>query len=183
MGEKIIIPLLLVSLWVPCQSVSQEFYKTTAVKTEFFSSAPVEDIHAVSREGISVLNTETGEISFQINIKNFEFRKAKMREHFNENFMESHKYAAATFKGNIRENIGFTREGEFNITLTGILDIHGVKQNREIPSTIKILNDQVNLKSEFKVACKDHDITIPQILWRNIAEVVRVQVNANYTKL
>ena len=183
MCRKMKILLLYVFIIAPFLGLSQDFYKSSAVETDFFSSAPVEDIHAVSKKGISVINSETGEISFQINIRTFQFRKARMQEHFNENFMESHKYPAATFKGKIKEYVDLSKNGEYPVTLVGILAIHGTQQKREIPSILKIYDGEVNLNSEFEVACKDHNIEIPKILWKNIAEVVRVRVKANYTKI
>lgn len=171
--------LILLPFW----GSSQEIYKATGVEIDFFSSAPIEDIHAVSKEGISAFNSKTGEISFQVKIKSFQFRKAKMQEHFNENFMESHKYPMAAFKGKVKEDIDQLEDGENRITISGILDVHGIKKPREIPAIIKLDNDIIQLRSRFEVACKDHDIEIPKILWKNIAEVVLVKVNANYSKL
>ncbi len=183
MSRKIKIVLFFILLVVPFPGMTQGLYKSTGAEIEFLSSAPIEDIHAVSRKGISVLSAVTNEISFRVSIRSFQFRKAKMQEHFNENFMESHKYPFASFKGNIEEDIDFSKNGEFPVTLTGIMEIHGIEKNREIPATVNIQNKQINLTSIFDVACEDHDIEIPKILWRNIAEVVRVEINANYTKM
>lgn len=163
--------------------VAQELYKAENVETDFFSSAPVEDIHAVSKNGISVLNSGTGEISFSIDVRSFEFRKALMQEHFNEEFMETHKYPKATFKGNIRNYIDLSKSGEHDVMLLGTLEVHGKAKKRQVPARLKIENGRIDLYSKFEVACEDHDIKIPKILWKNIAEVVQVEVKANYSKL
>ncbi len=157
----------------------QELYKTTSAEVGFFSSAPVEDIQADSNEGISVLNTDTGEISFLVKIRSLQFPKSLMQEHFNENYMESERYPSATFKGKIVEPVDLSLNGEIPVVLSGVLNIHGIAKNRKIPATLRISNDQITLKSKFNVACEDHNIKIPRILWKNIAEVVMVQVNAN----
>lgn len=165
------------------QAVGQDLYKAPAVEVDFFSSAPVEDIHALSKKGISVLNSGSGEISFSIDMQTFEFRKALMQEHFNENFVESHKYPKATFRGNIQDFIDLSKDGEHEIMLVGTLEVHGKTKKRKIPAQLKVSNDQIYLYSKFDVACEDHDIKIPKILWKNIAEVVQVEVKANYSKL
>lgn len=162
---------------------SQDYFQTTNAKTRFYSSAPVEDIEAVSNEGISVINTQTGEISFQIKIRSYRFRKALMQEHFNENYMESHKYPNAAFKGKILEKLDFSSRVDQKVTIMGILDVHGVKKERNIPATIIIHDGEFILTSQFDVACKDHDIKIPKIFWKNIAEVIQVNVTAKYKKL
>lgn len=162
---------------------SQEIYKATEVSTAFFSSAPIEDIAAHSESGVSLWNTRNGELNFKVNIRSFKFEKGKMQEHFNENFMESHKYPIATFKGKILQQPDLSKEGEYRLRLLGTLQIHGVEQKREISATVTVLENTLELHSEFNVAVADHDIEIPKLLFRNIAEVVRVEVNAIYTQL
>ncbi len=161
------------------QVMAQKIYQTTNGQVEFFSSAPVEDISAVSNKGVSVLST-SGEISFRVHIKSLNFPKSLMQEHFNENYMESDKFPAATFKGRITDPPDLSIPGELQIILQGILEIHGVKRSREIPALLTVRNGLINLKSQFDVACEDHNIKIPRILWQNIAEVVQVKVNANF---
>ena len=163
--------------------VAQELYKAENVETDFFSSAPLEDIHAVSKKGISVLDSKTGEISFSIDMRSFKFKKALMQEHFNEEFMETHKYPKATFKGNIRDYIDLSKNGEHDVVLQGTLEVHGKSKKRQISARLKVEDGRIELYSKFDVACEDHNIKIPKILWKNIAEVVQVDVKADYSKL
>lgn len=159
---------------------AQDIFKTTTAQVGFFSSAPVEDIQANSREGISVFKPSTGEITFLVPIRTLKFPKALMQDHFNEEFMESDRYPTASFKGKITSPPQLPSSGKVNVLLSGTLEIHGVKQKREIPAVLNLDNERILLKSSFDVACKDHKIKIPKILWKNIAEVVRVDVNAIY---
>lgn len=167
----------------PAAILAQDIYEATGVSTEFFSSAPIEDIAAQAEDGYSLWNTRNGEISFRINIRSFEFEKGKMQEHFNENFMESHKYPHATFKGRLLEQPDLEQEGEYQVRLAGILQIHGVEQNREVNARLRVKGDVVELLSNFEVKIADHEIEIPKLLFRNIAEVVSVEVRADYSKL
>ncbi len=159
----------------------QEIYQTTSAKLEFYSEAPIEAIQAESKNGISVINLESRAIAFQVKINTFQFEKALMQEHFNENYMESEKFQTASFKGEMR-NLDISNNKEQEIVLKGTLTIHGVTRKVEIPANIQIKNNQVKLNTTFVVACKDHDIKIPKLLWKNIAETIQVQLNANYQK-
>lgn len=161
---------------------AQQLYTSSAVEADFFSSAPLEDIRAVSKEGVSVINSETGEISFRININTFSFKKALMQEHFNEKFMESDKFPTATFRGKIQDYIDLSKDGEHSAVIQGVLEIHGIKKKRKVPASVVVRDGVVNLKSRFQVACRDHNIEIPKLLWKNVAEVVDVQIVADYTK-
>lgn len=48
-----------------------------------------------------MLDLATGKLEFAVLIKGFQFEKALMQEHFNENYLESNKFPKATFKGQI----------------------------------------------------------------------------------
>ena len=152
---------------------------TKAAKIRFFSSTPVEDIKAASDNGVAVLMGKTGEIAFQVPIKSFEFARGLMQEHFNENYMESDKYPYAKFNGKINQTLDLSKDGEYKVTATGALLIHGVTQQRTIPSVIKVRNGSVQLLSAFDVACVDHKIKIPKLVLTKIAEVIKVNVDAS----
>lgn len=162
--------------------LAQEIFQTKNARISFYSSAPVEDIMAVSREGSSLYNAATGEIIFKVRMRSFEFDKDLMREHFNENYVESHKYPEATFRGVISPvpDPGSTNDQE--VLFKGDLEVHGRTRPREIPGTITISGDYMNIKTKFDVANEDHDIKIPRLMFRNIAEVIKVTVDAHYTK-
>lgn len=177
----ILLQIIVIFLWnsLPVQA---QFYQTTSAKVRFFSSAPVEDIEAVSNEGVSVFNPENGAISFKVKIRSFKFKKALMQEHFNENYMESEKFPDAVFKGKSLGKIDLSSSQPQKVIFKGTLSMHGVSQERELPVTIQMSNDRqsMQLQSEFKVKCEDHDIKIPKILWNNIAEVIDASVNAEF---
>lgn len=172
--------IIFLALLCSIASGGQELYKTTSGEVSFFSSAPIEDIKAVSDQGVSVLDLADGQISFLVNIRSLDFPKDKMEEHFNENFMESHRYPNATFKGEIVGNPELSEGSPQKVSLRGILDIHGKKSERTLPAMLLLKDGKIYLESRFEVACKDHSIEIPRILWQNIAEVVEVSVNAKY---
>lgn len=154
---------------------------TKNAKIKFFSSTPIEDIKAASDNGVGVLVARTGAVAFQVAIKSFEFSKGLMQEHFNENYMESNKYPHAKFHGKINQPLDLTKNGEFNVSATGILLIHGVSKQRTIPGKIIVNNGSVQLLSAFDVACTDHKIKIPKLVITKVAEVIRVNIDATLT--
>lgn len=149
---------------------------------KFFSDAAVEDITAENSKSSSIFNEVTGEVVFSIPIKEFEFEKSLMKQHFNEKYMESDQFPKAMFQGKIN---GFQANatGEQKATAKGKLTIHGVEQDVEIPGTILKANNSILMKSKFIVKLADYKIKIPQLLWKNIAEEVEVTVEFNYKSL
>jgi polyisoprenoid-binding protein YceI len=161
----------------------QETYVCKNAKISLYSQAPLEDIDATSLKGTSVFNAANGELAFSVPIRSFQFQKSLMQEHFNENYMESDKYPQAMFRGNIQENPDYSKNGTYPVTVKGVLDVHGVKQNRTIPGKITVNNGSISMAAEFTVLCKDHKIEIPKLVFQKIAESIRVQVAANYAAL
>jgi hypothetical protein len=169
---------LLFSLLLPSFLKAQTKYSTGTAKVGFFSSTPVEDIKAVSNKGAAVLVSKTGEIAFQVPIKSFQFERGLMQEHFNENYMESDKYPVARFKGKINQDLDFSKNGEYDVSATGNLSMHGVDKQRTINGKVKVKDGKVQLLSNFKVACADHNIKIPRLVMTKIAEVISVNIDA-----
>jgi len=155
---------------------SQDIYKSSTCEISFFSETPMENIEAINKEGKAILNTKTNELVFITSIVGFKFEKPLMEEHFNENYMESDKYKTAHFKGKLIENIDYLKEGSYKVRAKGILNIHGVDQEREIEGVITIKNGVIELNSSFVVKLKDHNVKIPKIVIKNIAETVNVKI-------
>ncbi|RFZ83258.1 YceI family protein [Mucilaginibacter terrenus] len=167
--------------WLSLNQVGQDLYACKNAKISLFSSAPLEDIQASTNTGTSVYNAATGDLAFSVNIRSFKFPKSLMQEHFNENYMDSDKYPRATFKGKVNEKADVSKNGTYPVTATGDLTVHGVTQTRTIPGTITVNNGTLSMTSEFMVKCVDHKIDIPTLVFKHIAETIKMNVSATYT--
>ncbi|HEY1023992.1 MAG TPA: YceI family protein [Sphingobacteriaceae bacterium] len=179
--KSIVLVILLMFSYKSFSEDAAKFFISKSIKTTIFSEAPLENIEATSRTGVAILNTETREIQFNIPIRSFDFAKKKMQEHFNENYMESDKHPNARFKGKINQAIDLSVSGNYNVSVTGDLEVHGVKQKRTISGSIKVAPGSVAISSKFDVRCADHNISIPRLVFRNIAETIRVTVSGSFT--
>ncbi|HLP50181.1 MAG TPA: YceI family protein [Chitinophagales bacterium] len=147
-------------------------------KAHFFSASPLEDIEATANDATMIINTLDKSVSAKVIITSFVFKDKLMREHFNENYLESDRYPNAILKMVIQENIDFTKDGVYEVTLKGTLEMHGVKQEREIKGKLHIKDGQpVRATSTFNVKLEDHKIKIPKAVLMNIAEVIKVDVD------
>jgi len=155
-------------------------FKTEKTFVSFFSDAAIEDITAENKAAAGIFNSATSEIAFSIPIKEFQFAKSLMQEHFNEKYMDSEKYPKATFKGNIN---GFDAQatGAQQVKAAGKLTIHGETKDIDVPGTIEKQGDKFVMKSKFIVKLEDYKIKIPQLMWQNIAEQVEVTVDFTFS--
>ena len=62
----------------------------------------------------------------QVFIAGFQFKNALMQEHFNENYMDTHQYPKATFKGNLKNFSLENLNSNERFKLSGILFLFGV---------------------------------------------------------
>ncbi len=181
---KITNRILLLSLFILFQlSVDAQNYMGKSIKVRLFSSTPVEDIRAVNLKAVAVLVSTTREIVVQVPIKGFEFDRKLMQEHFNENYMESDKYPVAKFKGIIDPQIDFKKDGIYNVSVKGILSVHGVDKARSMTGKLTINGGIMQIATEFNVACADHKIKIPTLIITKVAEVINIKVDGQLNLL
>jgi hypothetical protein len=149
----------------------------------FFSATAMENIDATSNSAICVLNTKTKKVFCKVKQSGFTFKDKLMQEHFNENYMESEKFPTAQLDMVIVEDLDFTKDGTYDITLKGTLEMHGVKKEREIKGKLTIKNGQpVSATAVFMVKLADHNIKIPSVVGANIAEDVKTNVEFAFEK-
>jgi polyisoprenoid-binding protein YceI len=175
------ISLILLAWLSSLNLAGQTLYASKNAQISLFSSAPIEDIAAKSSSVNSVYNAATGDLMFSVAINTFKFPKSLMQEHFNSDYLESDKYPRATFRGKVQDKPDVTKNGTYPITVVGELDVHHVKKPRTIPGTLAVNNGVITMSSEFMVKCADHHIDIPTLVFKNIAESIKMNVNATYT--
>jgi hypothetical protein len=149
---------------------------------KFFSDGAVEDIEAENKQVSSIIDVSKGNFAFLVPIKAFQFEKALMQEHFNENYMESGKFPSASFKGSIVnfEDIDFSKDGTYQLTLTGTMTIHGETMEITEEVTLDIKEGKSVIRGEFGVKASDYGIKIPAAKSDNISNDLLVTVNFSY---
>lgn len=173
--------ILLLSLILICvfSAIGQQF-TTQNGYIRFFSNAPLEDIEAENNKVRVAVDLSTGEVAFMLTIKDFIFNKSLMQQHFNENYMESDKYPSASFNGTINGHVPemFEKNGEYPITVSGKLTIHGVEKEIEVEGKLGVNDNIVKVNTVFVVQTADFKIKIPKIMFARIAEEIEVTVDA-----
>jgi len=162
------------------QPATVSIYKTSDGNVRFVSDAPLESIEAFSKELKGVIDTTSGTFAFSIGVSSFlGFNSPLQREHFNENYLESDRYRNATFTGKIVESVNYGKPGKYDVRAKGVLNIHGVKQERIIKSVIEVTkNGTLNVTSQFTVSINDHGIKIPRIVYQKISPEIMVYIEA-----
>lgn len=174
--------LLLVTLGLCITGLlqAQSVFVSRQATVSFYSSAPIEDIEAKTDQAVSAINPQTGAVFFKVPIRSFQFDKELMQSHFNSDYLESDKYPYAEFTGQLTPVPPAGKDGTYPVTVTGKLTIHGVTRDYSTPGTVVVKDGRLSAQASFKVRLADHQIKVPTLLTRNIAEVVDVSVQAAY---
>jgi polyisoprenoid-binding protein YceI len=164
---------------VSVDAFSQKKYSTKTGHAYFFSDSPMEKIEANNNQ-VTAIITETGEVAFRVTMKAFEFEKALMQEHFNENYVESEKYPRATFEGKVlnMKEVNLAKDGVYKVQVEGDLALHGVTKKITESGTITIKDGKVNINCEFNILLSDYNIKIPSAVKENINNQILVKIKA-----
>tara|TARA_B110000503_G_C7149203_1_gene414362 strand:- start:1361 stop:1918 length:558 start_codon:yes stop_codon:yes gene_type:complete len=168
-----------------CAAVSAQQHITRAGHVHFFSSTPLEDIEADTHQMSAILdlsNEQAVGFAFQVPILSFHFEKALMEEHFNESYLESEQFPRATFEGIIENWGALSDNGDWSdVVASGMLTIHGIQRERMIQGQMRMNGDSWEIQAAFDVLTADHDIKIPKMVQKQIADRIAVTVEAQLT--
>ncbi|MEI8046140.1 MAG: YceI family protein [Bacteroidota bacterium] len=179
------ITLFLSVLFLSITLVNAQKYMTKAGTVKFSSETPMEKIEAVNHQANSAIDFSTGDFVFKVLIPGFEFPKALMQEHFNENYMESVTYPDAKFIGKVVniKDVNPAKEGIYKVVVEGNLTMHGVTNKIKENGTLEVKGGKVLGKATFSVTPSDYNIKIPKAVIDNIAKAIQVDVNVSLDKL
>jgi hypothetical protein len=161
---------------------AQDKYMTKNGHIRFYSHTPMEDIDANNNQVGSIIDVKSGEIVFNALIKSFEFSRALMQEHFNENYMESDKIPNAKFKGQVLniKDVDVKKDGDYAVDVKGDLNVHGVIKNITVKANMQVKGGKIMGSSKFTVTAADFNISIPSVVKEKIAKEIEVTVEMNY---
>lgn len=163
--------LLLTALLTSSTFLSAQRYLTREARLDFDAGSPLEDIEAFTESGSAVYDESTGKIGVQVLMTSFQFKRALMQEHFNENYVESDKFPKASFKGYYGE--GFVAGG---------LTIHGVTKEITVPASLDQEDGNFVLVTSFYITLADYEVKIPSAVANKISKTASIQVKATLKK-
>jgi hypothetical protein len=177
---KRLVSLLLVPLLLTVSQTgrAQGKFMTKTGRVTFFSTSIIEDIEAINNSAAAVIDLDASKLAFSIPIKEFQFKRTLMQEHFNENYMESVKFPRASFAGHFLglDASSLGSSGSHQVKVEGDLTVHGVTHHITVPGTLEMKDGKLQAFALFSVAPADYNIEIPLLVRENIAKIVSIRV-------
>lgn len=183
---KNLLLMLFFILPVAGSSLAQRYFtKSGTIGFDATSPSSPEKIEGTNRTATCVVDTKSGAIQFAVLMKGFAFERALMEEHFNENYVESHKFPKAEFKGKIKdtEQIDFTKDGTHSVKVKGDLTLHGQTKEVETTGKLQIAGGKINASAIFNVKMSDFDISIPGLVADKVAKTAKINVDCSLEPL
>jgi len=134
-------------------------------------------VKAVNKLGTLVLEPETSTLICTVIIKDFRFKMDLMQEHFNDNYIESHRYPKAVFKGKIEKfDLKNIDETEKEYDIKGKLYLHGKSKMIAVKALMKRVPEGIQIVSTFPISVEDFNIEIPYVVANKISKTVQTDL-------
>jgi len=176
--------ILILALVTVTGSLFAQKKTTTSATVSFDASTSLDALpKAENNTVIAAIDTKTGVVQFEANVKNFAFTNPTIQQHFNgAQWMNSDTYPSFTFKGNIANlsDVNFAQNGTYTANVEGILTIKGKDQKLKIPATITVADGAISGTSSFSFKLADYDITGTPIDGGKVAREPKVTVKADF---
>ncbi|MBY0537089.1 MAG: YceI family protein [Chitinophagaceae bacterium] len=177
--------LLVALLFITSSAQAQDKFFTKTGKIYFDCTGGIEKIEATNKSTTCVLDSKAGLIQFSVLLKGFEFEKALMEEHFNENYVESDKFPKATFAGTITNNseINYAKDGVYTAKVKGKLTMHGETKDVEAIGKVTVKKGVVVAAADFNILLSDFKVAIPSVVKDKINNKVTITVDCQLDPL
>ena len=170
---------LFILLFTTYSIIAQEKITTNLAVVNFEASVPFfEEIKAVNRSVMIVLDPKTSMLFCTVIMKDFHFKLDLMEEHFNDNYVESDRYPKAVFKGKIAKfDLKDIDEFEKEYSIKGKLTLRGKSKDIVVKALLKKVYGGIQITSDFPISIADFDIKIPDRIASKISKTAKTQLS------
>lgn len=183
--KKLIFLSAVILAFAAAKAQDKQFTKTGKINFDATAPKSPENIDGVNKSVICVMDTKSGAIQFSLMMKGFEFDRALMMEHFNENYVESDKYPKAEFKGTITNNsaVNYTKDGTYAVKVKGKLTMHGQTKDVDADGKITVKAGKINAASDFIVLLEDYKISVPTLVADKVSKTATIKIDCSLEPL
>ena len=173
----LLLALIATASCLPAQDIF--FTKTGKISFDATTSTSPEKISGTNKSATCVVDTKKGDIQFSLLAKGFEFEKALMQEHFNENYLETAKFPKAEFKGQISNNsqVNYAKDGTYAVKVKGLLTLHGASKNVETDGKLVVAGGKITASADFSVQLADFNVSVPSLVSDKVAKTAKISVD------
>jgi polyisoprenoid-binding protein YceI len=173
---------ILLGLVIMIGSVFAQKKTTTSATVSFDATTSLDSgPKADNKTVIAAIDTQTGSVQFEANVKNFTFANPTMQGHFNgDKWLNSNEFPTFTFKGNIvdKSSVNFAQDGSYKTEAEGILSVKGIEKKVKVPGTIVVKGGNISVSANFSIALADYGISGVPVDAGKVAKQPKITVSA-----
>ncbi|WP_304516668.1 YceI family protein [Cecembia rubra] len=161
------------------QPLDAQQFVTDNGKVTFISKASLSEFEGKSNLLQGVVDLDKNLLDFYLDLNTIKTGIGLRDRHMRENYLETKKFPFAEFTGKIQDIPTLEIGQEKSVRAKGKFKIHGVEREIEVPGKLKKLNEQeLSLSADFKVLLSDYNISIPKVMFYELAEEQIVIIDA-----
>lgn len=186
--KKILLIAISLIGFTALQAAEYHVEKSKDNLVKFISDAPLEDFEGVTEKIDGFLLTKRddsyrdAEIYFEVDLNSIETGIGLRDNHMRDNYLYTDKWPFAKYEGKITKATR-NSQGNFDVTAKGVFEVKGEKEDKEITAVISENGELLNIKTQFIVNLKDHDIEVPSLMGAKISENIDLRVNFRMKKV
>jgi len=157
---------------------------TTSAVVNFDATTSLDHLPKANNKAVvALIDTKSGNVAFEVTIKNFSFYNPLMQEQFNSSkYMNSDQFPTATFKGKITNmsDVKFNTNGTYTAMVEGLLTIHGVSNSFATTASVVVNGKKIRVVSDFTIRITDYKISGPAIMIGKVSKEPKIHVQADF---
>lgn len=157
-------------------------YKGEKGEIVFISQAPLSEFEGKSNNLNGLIDLDKNLLDFFIDLNTLKTGIGLRDRHMRENYLETKKYPFAEFTGKLKTVPTLETNKPVNVVAVGKFKIHGVEKNMEVPGQLLLKGNELSLNATFKVLLSDYNISIPKVMFYELAEEQVVKLNITLKK-
>jgi polyisoprenoid-binding protein YceI len=166
---------------VSMMTFAQKKTSTSAI-IAFDASTSIDDLpKAENKTAIAAIDPAKNTVQFEASVKNFAFSNPRIQDHFNQKgWLNSDEFPKATFNGVITNPsaVNFTKDGTYNVNVTGDLTIKGKTQKVVTPATIIVAGKTLKTTAAFIIKLADFGVEGQPITAGKVSGEPKITVTA-----
>jgi polyisoprenoid-binding protein YceI len=176
--------ILILALVTMTGSLFAQRKTTTSATVSFNATTSIDNLpKADNKTVIAAIDTKTGVVQFEANVKSFAFANPTMQGHFNsDRWMNSDAFPTLSFKGTITNvsDVNLGKDGSYTANVEGTLSIKGKEQKIKVPANITVKDGVISATSDFSVKLADYEISGAPVEAGKVSKEPKISVWAEF---
>ncbi len=154
-----------------------QVYLNTEGYVEFISTAPLLEFKGTSENLAGMLNTETGEVDFYVDLASLDTGNRRRDRDMRQVYLETDKFPFAEFSGKLNAPFDPEADGEQSVTVTGNFEMRDISREMTIAGTVEVLEEGLRVKANWQVKLEDFNIDRPRVVFYELSDVQTINID------